>query len=479
MKHNRNTYISSAFLLAALLLAASACGKTSPEQNSENNESTASEAVTAVTADPTTIPPEATDAYQGKTYRIFNGYADQTKYVTNEIYPDEATDDVLLTALRERCMDTEDRLGITIEVSEGNLSQIKNNIAAMDDFADVTYVDLSNIMSLVTAGYCIDFYEIPNIELSRVWWDRNAEKKLSFEGQLYYTFNDHIFTQTENCRAVYFNKELAYTLLEDNLYDIVRDGTWTIDYMYNCAKQAVSDLNGDGKINNKDSVGVVNWGYVGLGEALLTGSDAEIVKNDEKGNPYFYCFTEEFFDIYTHVLDFMIKDNVALLGGDPLNMFMGGQALFWVDSIVSASKLREMKTDFGILPNPKYNEQQEAYWNVSPNAHAMIVPVTVNDLSFAGAVMEELAYQSHNTLLPAYYENVLKGKTTRDEDSIEMLDIIHNSVSYVIKIIGTNFSDAIYKEMEKKNYNLSSMLESWKPKVEKQLADVLEQFENQ
>ena len=92
--------------------------------------------------------------------------------------------------------------------------------------------------------------------------------------------------------------------------------------------------------------------------------------------------------------------------------------------------------------------------------------------------MEELAYQSHKTLLPAYYENVLKGKTTRDEDSIEMLDVIHNSISYVIKIIGTEFSDAIYNEMAKKNYSLSSMLDSWKPRVETQLADVLAQFEN-
>ena len=90
--------------------------------------------------------------------------------------------------------------------------------------------------------------------------------------------------------------------------------------------------------------------------------------------------------------------------------------------------------------------------------------------------MEELAYQSHITLLPAYYENVLKGKATRDDESIEMLDLIHNSVSYVIKIIGTKFSDAIYAEMQKKNYNLSSMLEKWRSQVETQLSDVLAQF---
>lgn len=468
----------SILLLAAMLATTCACGDTSSKQPNDTSASGADSTTAVVTEDLSIIPPEATDAYKGKTYRIFNGYSDQTKYVTNDIYPEEITGDTLNDALRKRCTDTEDRLGIKIEVSDGNLTQIRNNIAAMDDFADVTYVDLSNIMSLVTQGYCNDFYDIPNIDLSKVWWDQNAEQKLSFKGQLYYTFNDHIFTQTENCRAVYFNKELAENLKLENLYDAVRNGTWTLDLFESCAKKAVSDLNGDGSIDSNDRVGIVNWGYIGLGEALLTGSDAEIVKINDKGDPYFYCFTEQFQNIYTRVLDLMTKDDFTLLGGDSLNIFMSGQSLFWVDSIVSASKLREMKTDFGILPAPKFDENQESYWNVSPNAHAMIVPVTVKDLEFAGAAMEELAYQSHQTLLPAYYENVLKGKTTRDEDSIEMLDIIHNSISYVIKIIGTEFSDAIYGEMAAKNYSLSSMLESWKTKVETQLESVFSQFEH-
>ncbi len=429
-------------------------------------------------ADSSIIPPEATLAYEGKTYRIFNGYSKEAKYVSLEIYPEEITGDTLNDALYRRCVDTEDRLGITIEVTDGELSQIKNNIIAMDDFTDVTYVDLTNVMSLVSEGYCTDFYKIPNIDLSKVWWDSNAEEKLSLRGQLYYTFNDHIFTQTENCRAVFFNKELAEDLKLDNLYDAVRNGEWTIDMMYECGKKAVADLDGDTKITNQDRVGVVNWGFVGLGEALLTGCDAEIVKIDKSsGDPYFYCFTEQFQNIYSKILEFITKDNVVLLNAG-LADFMNDHALFYVDSLVNASKLREMESDFGILPTPKLDTAQESYQNVSPNPHAMIVPVTVNDLEFAGTVMEELAYQSHKTLLPAYYDTVLKGKTTRDEDSIEMLDIIHNSVSYVIKVIGTQFSDAIYGEMAKNNENLASMLDSWKTKVETQLETTLELFDN-
>lgn len=469
----------SLIILCSMLASLAACGSTSDGKTptdgtsgSDNTTTTAPE-----TTDPALVPPEATDKYKGKTYRIFNGYSDQTKYVTNDIYPEEQDGEVLNDALHKRCVDTEDKLGITIEVTDGTLSNIKNSIAAADDFADVTYADLSSIMGLVTEGYCRDFYDIPNINLSKAWWDHNAEEKLSFDGQLYYTFNDHIFTQTENCRAVFFNKAIAEEIGVDpeGLYQTVRDGKWTMDLMFNYGKMAVKDLNGDTKINKEDRVGVLNWGFVGLGEALLTGCDAEIIKKDAGGEPYFYCFTEQFATIYSKVLDFLLNDNVVYLGAGA-NEFMSDHALFMVNSLVDASNLREMKGDFGIIPTPKYNEEQESYQNVSPNPHAMLVPTTVQDIDFAGAAMEELAYQSHITLLPAYYENVLKGKATRDDESIEMLDLIHNSVSYVIKIIGTKFSDAIYAEMQKKNYNLSSMLEKWRSQVETQLSDVLAQF---
>lgn len=56
-----------------------------------------------------------------------------------------------------------------------------------------------------------------------------------------------------------------------------------MDLMFNYGKMAVKDLNGDTKINKEDRVGVLNWGFVGLGEALLTGCDAEIIKKDAGG----------------------------------------------------------------------------------------------------------------------------------------------------------------------------------------------------
>ena len=65
----------SIFLLAAMLATTCACGDTSSKQPDETSASGSSDDTTAVvTEDLSKIPPEATDKYKGKTYRIFNGY---------------------------------------------------------------------------------------------------------------------------------------------------------------------------------------------------------------------------------------------------------------------------------------------------------------------------------------------------------------------------------------------------------------------
>ena len=88
--------------------------------------------------------------------------------------------------------------------------------------------------------------------------------------------------------------------------------------------------------------------------------------------------------------------------------------------------LRTMETDFGILPPPKFDENQANYyaavdaWCMS----AVSVPITVEDKEKTGLILETLAYESRYTLLPAYYYINLKTKFARDEESREMIDII-------------------------------------------------------
>jgi hypothetical protein len=54
--------------------------------------------------------------------------------------------------------------------------------------------------------------------------------------------------------------------------------------------------------------------------------------------------------------------------------------------------------------------------------------------------MEAMTYESFYRVIPIFYQNYLETKLVRDEDSVEMLRIVHNSLYYDIGAL-FNWSD--------------------------------------
>ena len=52
----------------------------------------------------------------------------------------------------------------------------------------------------------------------------------------------------------------------------------------------------------------------------------------------------------------------------------------------------------------------------------------MDDPEFVGIITEALAAESYKSVVPAYYDVVLKTKASRDEDSAEMIDLIRDTI---------------------------------------------------
>ena len=90
-----------------------------------------------------------------------------------------------------------------------------------------------------------------------------------------------------------------------------------------------------------------------------------------------------------------------------------------------------MEDDYGILPYPKFDESQEKYMSGAMDNYTVLgIPITVSDPEMASIITEALNAESYKQLFPAYYDTALKVKYMRDEESIEMLDIIMNGRNF-------------------------------------------------
>jgi hypothetical protein len=111
------------------------------------------------------------------------------------------------------------------------------------------------------------------------------------------------------------------------------------------------------------------------------------------------------------------------------------------------------------------------YWA----SHVMSIPTTCTDLDRAAIVIDTLNYEATEQLLPIYYDRV-SYKGLRDNDSIEMLELIRKNRYYNwglaynwIESIEPNVHDMLLAG----NGNISSLVAASKKIVEKMIAQTV------
>lgn len=106
-----------------------------------------------------------------------------------------------------------------------------------------------------------------------------------------------------------------------------------------------------------------------------------------------------------------------------IGLFANGRALFMPSGLVNMSSLGSMNDDFGMLPLPKYNEEQENYYSRLMDGWINTVPSSNTDLSRTSIIMESMAVETKNLVYPAYLNSAMENKYLRDDESRKMIDL--------------------------------------------------------
>ena len=108
--------------------------------------------------------------------------------------------------------------------------------------------------------------ELPYVDLSKPWWDKDVNQGFSIKGHLM-MINGDISPYSFNLTAcMYFNKKLFDKYDLEYPYQLVRDGKWTLDKLIELTKDFTADTDGDGKITadgGSDVFGMTAW-FLGL-----------------------------------------------------------------------------------------------------------------------------------------------------------------------------------------------------------------------
>lgn len=416
-------------LIAAQLAALAGCG--------------GSQGTADTTAAPESTAPETTSYYEtldvpdfgGKTFTVLA----RTNRIT-EVFSETETGDVVNDAIFLRNQAVEDNLNIKLAHidqpgdwanKDAFIKYVTSSIMSGDDAFQLIMGYMNYMPALVTESIYADINTLPYVDLTKTWWTAGFNDNAQINNHLYMAMGDYCLLALQNSYCVYANSKLLgdYGHSNEELYNAVREGTWTFDMVLEMAKNVSRDLDGDGDLDKDDLHGI------GMHDmplrALTQAFGIDLTTRGDKGLPEIALYGDRLVSAYEKV-QAMCESNYRYDQNDA-EKFRANKTLFYFQILHSSAStaLREMESNYAVLPLPKYDKEQDFYRTETVDeSSVMLVPVTITDPELVGMTLEALNYESNRIVTPAYFETALQSKYARDAESMEMMELIRQSKYY-------------------------------------------------
>ena len=375
-----------------------------------------------------------------------------------EIAPENEIGDVLNDAVFRRNRDVEARLNVDIVLSPGEgwesyskeITTLRASVAAGDNAWQIIAGWANSLPTLSLENCFYDLTDMQYLDLKQPWWNQSAVEGMRLCDKLFFVTGDIAWlTVFGSSFVVYVNERIASGYDIETVPQLVRDDKWTIDKMRELTVQTMKDLNGDSIMDENDQWGLVlNRGN--NPDAFYTAADLhQIIVTD--GIPSYVPDVERLSRLMDKLEPFYFNGEsagcyVSEDGDVQINMFGNGQSLMVMREMsLARNEYRTMEDNYTIVPYPKLDDTQEHYYSACFNSATIWgIPSDNPQPQTAAAVMEALAAESYQDITPVFFETCMQEKFARNEDTIEMLNLIR----------ANGYIDAEYLYMSAFNYSV-------------------------
>ena len=358
-------------------------------------------------------------------------------------YVEEKNGDTVVDAVYDRNQLIQSTLNVEIQVvATSNHTQftdtVKQALAAGDDEYDWLWGQQANDIDLCIDGYILDLNTLSAeqnyIDSGADWWATDYMNYYQYKNENYWLSGPLSLIYAGGADCIYVNSRLYesnFSSTYGDIYDFVREGKWTIDEMAAMSSTIYQDIDTDNKLSDADIFGIrfnCSWCImrvlIGAGlECSSRSADGTITFDVVKSNDKYISTVQKVYDV--------MNSTVGISGSKTWgsqSTFSDGNQLFMFESLSTMQNFREMEDDFYLIPLPKFDLNQTEYRaSVSDGNQIMGLAYTCQNIPAATATLEMMAYLSSKNVSNVYFNEVLKYKYSRDDNTAEMVQLIHDS----------------------------------------------------
>ena len=423
-------------LLLSLLMLASvftACATTDDTPGDDTTSSTA-----AVTEADTGLKDNLPDDlnYGGDTITFISQYVEGL--TSGQITVPDLKSEPINDAIYERNKYVENRLNVeivNIEERVGNYDVINKVVTAVQSNTgdyDVCASPCYAILDQARSGTFAELTDTKYLDLNQPWWSQGLNEAISYKGTQY-TAAGHIFLSTYRFAfSTVFNKDMFTKANQKFLYEYVDNGTWTLDKQISLLPLFHQDNGNQQQDEQGDIFGLIT----GLGfhhDIYFSSCEVDIMTKDEDGEYQFVFDSGKLHEVAEKVLQLYYGTSDATYicqdENDLRVIFSNGYGAMMTIRLadLESTEMRNMSQSYGVVPVPRYTEDQDGYYTMLHDAFTSVcIPTTVqgDHLDMVSAVLESMASAGYRIVRPAYYETTLRSKLASDPQSAQMMDMI-------------------------------------------------------
>jgi len=433
-----------ALILACLMLCSAflvSCGDDGKEKG------------TAPTVTPTVDTEDKSEVYEaevkklnGHTFHFLTRDAGNNWHLsTQAVYAEENTGDKVNDAVFSRNAQLEQIYDckITADARTNPVTDFREAIIAGDYVGDFIMYTVNSSKSMATGGLLVDFATLDNIDLTKAWWDQEANNAINMGLKTFFVTGDAATMDDRACWMLAFNKDIidewAATAMPSgfSIYETVKKGEWTVDLMAKIIAETARDMDGDGLVTlqTKDRFGLTteastNWWFV-------VGCGGRVSNQSATGE---YSLPDtlpaEVLSIWESLRG-IVASPYRINSDSGWYMRASGLSTFYSCNYGMSLKMSDAKVPLGYLPLPKLNKEQAHYLNTASFSQfgVYMIPSTVENAEtkdwltngFTSAAeqcayfLDAFSYYSRHSVTPAFVDLVLLKQSVFDADSADMI----------------------------------------------------------
>ncbi len=320
------------------------------------------------------------------------------------------------------------------------INGIKTAIESGTQYCEMLSLPANVTVKLYIAGLLEDMNTLPDFNVENAYFDANVSKSLATNSSLY-LLPDPTNLYFDEVYTMFFNRDLVLNSGAENPETLAAQGKWTWDKFNETVKTAaadvynksIPDLNTDtfgfGAYYKEDDYPMVMW----------TSCGQKIVDNTYKKPVQFSMSVDSIVTVAEKLMKgYNVNARLPLEGNGAAATFESGRLVFFVNKLDYLYALRDGSdsgSEYGMLPMPKYTEEQSDYaCLVDTDARVISVPKTLKNANeskrrYVSLIISATCASGRTTIKKAYLQYNI-AQYLMDNSEAVMLEKIIDSATF-------------------------------------------------